>query len=259
MFGRFGRSTTFANVCSLLALTIAVGTGGAYAANTVFSTDIVDGEVKHADLAGNSVTSTNIYNGSVLNAEIGANAVDGSKVFDASLGAADLGFDSVASGEIATDAVNGSEVSAGAIDSDEISDNTLAASDLATGSVRAAEIDTGAVTSSELGDNSVGSSKIANDSITAFDLAGGQSNGSINLSAGFVANGRCRDVGISVGGAMPGDAVIFSVNTDLPDGILLYGVRVSSADVVVGKACNLTGAAFPQLNGIQVEIVTLRI
>ena len=70
MFGRFGRSTTFANVCSLLALTIAVGTGGAYAANTVFSTDIVDGEVKNADLASNSVTSTNIYNGSVLNADL---------------------------------------------------------------------------------------------------------------------------------------------------------------------------------------------
>jgi hypothetical protein len=43
MFGRFCRSTTFANVCSLLALTIAIGTGGAYAAHTVFYTDIVDG------------------------------------------------------------------------------------------------------------------------------------------------------------------------------------------------------------------------
>ena len=52
------------DVCSLLDPHIALGTGGAYAANTVFSTDIVDGEVKHADLAGNAVTSTNIYNGS---------------------------------------------------------------------------------------------------------------------------------------------------------------------------------------------------
>ena len=36
MLDRLRRSTTFANVCSLLALTVAVGTGGAYAANTVF-------------------------------------------------------------------------------------------------------------------------------------------------------------------------------------------------------------------------------
>ena len=43
-----------------LALLIALGTGSAYAANTVFSTDIVDGEVKTADLANNSVRANKI-------------------------------------------------------------------------------------------------------------------------------------------------------------------------------------------------------
>ena len=52
----FVRRLTFANVCSFLALLIALGTGSAYAANTVFSTDIVDGEVKTADLDNNAVT-----------------------------------------------------------------------------------------------------------------------------------------------------------------------------------------------------------
>jgi hypothetical protein len=243
----------------VLALLIALGTGSAYAANTVFSADIVDGEVKTADLANNAVRTTKIVNGQVANADLDADAVDGSKIFDASVGADDLGFDSVASGEIATDAVNGSEVSVGAIDSDEISDNSLVASDLATGSVGPAEIADGAVTNAELGSSSVDSAKIANNSVTAFDIAGGEANGAINLSAGFVASGRCRDFNVSVGGAEPGDAVLFSINTSIPDGILLYGVRVSSADVVVGKACNLTGAAFPQLTGIQVEIVTISI
>ncbi len=51
---------TFANVCSFLAFTIALGTGTAYAADTVFSADIVDGEVKSADLGGNSVGSGKI-------------------------------------------------------------------------------------------------------------------------------------------------------------------------------------------------------
>ena len=37
---------TYANVVSGLALFVALATGGAYAANTVFSADIVDGEVK---------------------------------------------------------------------------------------------------------------------------------------------------------------------------------------------------------------------
>ena len=44
---------TFANVCSFLALLIALGTGSAYAANTVFSDDIVNGEVKTADIDNN--------------------------------------------------------------------------------------------------------------------------------------------------------------------------------------------------------------
>jgi len=243
----------------VLALLIALGTGSAYAANTVFSADIVNGEVKTPDLANNAVTTTKIRPGQVANTDLSADAVDGSKILDASVSSADLGFDSVASGEIATDAVNGSEVTAGAIDSDEISDNTLTADDLGSGSVGNAEIAAGAVTNSKLGSSSVDSAKIANNNVTAFDIAGGEANGAINLNAGFVATGRCRDFNVAVGGAEVGDAVLFSINTSIPEGILLSGVRVSSAGIVVGKACNLTGAAFPQLNGIQVEIVTISI
>ena len=62
-----------------LALFLVLAGGTAYAADTVFSTDIVDGEVKHSDLAGNAVTSTNIYNGSVLSAEIATDAVNSSR------------------------------------------------------------------------------------------------------------------------------------------------------------------------------------
>jgi hypothetical protein len=47
----------------------------AYAANTVFSTDIVDGQVKTADLAGNAVTAAKIKDGEVKAAEIATDAV----------------------------------------------------------------------------------------------------------------------------------------------------------------------------------------
>ena len=77
MLARLRSRLTFANVCSFLALLIALGTGSAYAANTVFSTDIVDGEVKTADLGNNSVRSTKIGTGQVLNQDLGADAVDG--------------------------------------------------------------------------------------------------------------------------------------------------------------------------------------
>ena len=47
----------------------------AYAANTVFSGDIVDGEVKAADLASNAVTAAKIKDGEVKAAEIATDAV----------------------------------------------------------------------------------------------------------------------------------------------------------------------------------------
>jgi hypothetical protein len=47
----------------------------AYAANTVFSTDIVDGQVKTADLANNAVTAAKIKDGEVKAAEIATDAV----------------------------------------------------------------------------------------------------------------------------------------------------------------------------------------
>ena len=44
---------SYANVMATLAFLIAVAGGTAYAANTVFSTDIVNGEVKSVDIITN--------------------------------------------------------------------------------------------------------------------------------------------------------------------------------------------------------------
>jgi hypothetical protein len=65
MATRLRRSLTFANVCSFIALTVALGTGSAYAANTVFSTDIVDGQVKTADLGAQAVVNSKLAPASV--------------------------------------------------------------------------------------------------------------------------------------------------------------------------------------------------
>ena len=72
---------TYANVVSTLALMVAVGGGAAYAANTVFSTDIVDGQVKNPDLGTNSVRT-----GKVLN-----ETLTGADIANGSLAGADLG------------------------------------------------------------------------------------------------------------------------------------------------------------------------
>ncbi len=61
---------TYANVAATLALAIGVGGGVAYAADTVFSSDIVDGEVKTADIATAAVRSPQIANRQIRTGDV---------------------------------------------------------------------------------------------------------------------------------------------------------------------------------------------
>lgn len=125
-----------------MALMIALGTGSAYAANTIGSHDIIDesiqsvdiknGQVKSSDLVANAVKSGKIANGGVRNGDLAAGAVNGNSVLDDSLFSQDLATDSVGSAEIAASAV--------------------------------------------------GTSEVANDSLTLSDISGAATNGSVSLS-----------------------------------------------------------------------------
>ena len=77
-----------AMVVSCIALLLSLGVA-ARAANTVFSTDIVDGEVKHADLGNNSVTSINVYPQSLSLADLAG--VDVTRTISFGAGAAAAG------------------------------------------------------------------------------------------------------------------------------------------------------------------------
>ena len=101
---------TFSNVCSLLALTIALGTGTAYAANTVGSDDIIDGSVQSIDIKNGDVSSNDLKNGNVKVTDLGADAVDSSKVLDGSLTGADLGADSVDGANVVDDSLTVSDL-----------------------------------------------------------------------------------------------------------------------------------------------------
>jgi hypothetical protein len=256
MVDRFRRYVTFANVVSLLALFVAVSTGGAYAANTVFSTDIVDGQVKTPDLAGlavtaaklgpNSVTSAKIQNKQVLNVDLADDAVTTDKVTNGAIGASDIGSSAVGQDEIATDGVAASEIADNSIDAGEIVDNSLGANDLAAGSVG----------TSELAANVVDSGKVVNNSLTTADVAGTDSNGLISLGAGSVANGRCRDFDITVGGAHANEVVVISLRGAVPEGVLIYGTRVPADGHATMKTCNFTGGAFPALVDVPIRTIT---
>lgn len=74
------KRNTFANVCSILALMIAVSGGTAYAVNEWTGENIVDGSLTAADLAAKSVRRS----------ELAANAVDSAKIADDQVTGADV-------------------------------------------------------------------------------------------------------------------------------------------------------------------------
>jgi hypothetical protein len=81
---------TFANVTSALALLVALGTGSAYAANTVFSADIVNGEVKSVDIGTGAVGTVDIANDAVTTSQIADDTVRARDVLNDSLKGADI-------------------------------------------------------------------------------------------------------------------------------------------------------------------------
>ena len=256
MFAAIRTRATFANICSFLALSMVLSMGTAYAAGTVRSKDIVNGQVKTVDLGANAVTSAKIQDGEVSLGDVGASAIDSSKLVDASVGAADLASGSVGSDEILTDAVGATEIADNTIDGGEIVDGSMTATDLATGSVASSELVDGSVTGTDIASSTITGGDVASNSITTADLAGIDILGSVSIPAGYVPVGQCRSLDISIGGAIADQAIVLSARATLPEGQLLYGAEVPTDGHGTMVACNLSGSSWDALSSFPVRIVT---
>ena len=87
---RIRNRLTYANVVATLALVLVIAGGTAYAANTVFSEDIVNGEVKTADIGTNEVRSADVRddtlaNGGLGSADIAKNSLKGPDIAESTL------------------------------------------------------------------------------------------------------------------------------------------------------------------------------
>ena len=89
-------------------------------------------------------------------------------------------------------------------------------------------------------------------------VSGANLSGAINITANTIANGRCKDYTISVGGSKAGDAIVISTKGALDQGVMIYGVRVATDNTGVMKICNLTGGDLPAITNLQLHIVTFR-
>jgi hypothetical protein len=213
------------NVVGYIALFCFAISGTAYALpglNSVNSGDIKNRQVKRMDLAYDSVRSQNVIDGSLTNADLAAGI---------------LADGSVTSPKLANDAVTAAK----------IVDNSLFAEDLGADSVGSSELQT----------NAVGSGEVADNSLTGTDLEGADlSGGGITIPTGYVPNGRCRQLDASVGGAEAGQAVLFSVQAALQDGVMIYGQGVPSDGHVTFDVCNFSGTTQSAISDLPVHVLT---
>jgi hypothetical protein len=80
--------------------------------------------------------------------------------------------------------------------------------------------------------------------------------GQITIPTGYVANGRCRQVDTSIGGSKAGQAVVFSSQGALQDGVILYGSRVSSDGHVTLNVCNFSATTQAAITELPVHVIT---
>ena len=121
------------NVVAYLALFVALGGTSAYAADTVFSTDIVDNQVFPAD-----VRDDNLSGGGLGPADLAPGSVTSSEVRDDTQGfgwltASDLRSGSVTSSEISPFSINEGDIASHVIESRHINPGTLKDEDVSQG------------------------------------------------------------------------------------------------------------------------------
>ena len=108
-------SLTYANVMATLAFFIAVAGGTAYAANTIFSSDIVNGEVKSVDIG----------TGEVKSADLSEDSVNGAKLRDNSTGTLHVIDNTLRSVDVLDNNLTAADLATGSVGTDEIADQTV--------------------------------------------------------------------------------------------------------------------------------------
>jgi hypothetical protein len=150
------------NVVGYVALFVALSGGTALAADTVFSEDIVNGQVKTNDISNsNGVRSADVRDdteedGGLAAVDLAPDSVGGSELISGSVGTFEIGANEVLSRNIAPSEVNAIDLANDAVSSSEIQDGAVDRLEIDTDAVGVPEIATDAVGGAEIGPDVVG-------------------------------------------------------------------------------------------------------
>jgi hypothetical protein len=110
----------------LIALFLVLSGGSAYAldgSNTVFSDDIVDAEVKEADIGQGAVASGELKNDSILAGDVAPNSLTSARIADGSLNGTDVANDSLTGTDVK--ALTGADVVNDSLTGADVDEDTL--------------------------------------------------------------------------------------------------------------------------------------
>jgi hypothetical protein len=128
------RRPSHATVVAYLALFVALGGTGAYAANEWTGANIVDESLTGSDVRGKPGTSTTpSVNGSLTTHEIAgqpANAANGSPFVQGSLTTWDIADGTLRSADVLDNSVGAADLAPGAVNTSEVADNSLSGADI---------------------------------------------------------------------------------------------------------------------------------
>jgi hypothetical protein len=120
MLSRIRARLTYANVVATLALFVALGTGGAYAAASITGADVVDESLTGADVKGTPSVDGTLTGFDIQNLSIGTSDLAGSAVV-----AGKLGQKAVTGPKLADNAVTGAKVADGSLTGADIDESTF--------------------------------------------------------------------------------------------------------------------------------------
>jgi hypothetical protein len=222
------------HVVGYVALFIALG-GTAWANHeTIFSDDIVDGEVKSPDIANAAVGTNKLPQGAVTTGKVKDNDLTGGDVADGSLSGADLLDNSLNGADVQS--LGAHDISDAAFDDDDIRDVVpfdRKQFGIPTNAIESTEIENGQVTSADLADGTV----------TGSDLA---------TSAKPIAYAHEDENTGNFGNAFPGST---EGKLTLPPGTYALFAKITAAndDSDLGTFCMLEVAGV-QRDGSQTEV-----
>ena len=147
------------NVVGYVSLFLVLTGGTAYAldgVNTVFTDDIVNGEVRQDDIRDGAVTTRKIANTGVLTEDLALDAVRGDRVAPGSLTGADLADRSIGGQKIGVETLAGVNVSDGSLFGADIADGAIGAADIGANAVGTGELASGAFEPSDIAPKSLG-------------------------------------------------------------------------------------------------------